>query len=56
MGLHPGMKFVFTKGKAKGRIGYVTKVEGNEILVTTSKSSYYVNKGNLDKRVRWLRR
>ena len=54
MSLHPGMIFVFIKGKAKGRKGTVVSVNGNEIRVKTSKRQYWANKENLDKRVKWL--
>jgi len=55
MSLHPGMKFRFTKGRSKGRIGYITKPAGNEILITTSKGSYWVNKDNLEERIKWVK-
>lgn len=58
MSLHSGMKFRFTKGKLKGRIGYISKtvpVAGNEVLITTSKGSYWVNKYNLEQRVKWVK-
>ena len=58
MSLHPGMKFRFTKGKMKGRIGYISKtvpVAGNEVLIATSKGSYWVNKSNLEDRVQWVK-
>lgn len=54
--LHPGMKFRYTKGKAKGRIGYVVDVQGNEILVKTSKSQYWCNRYELEQKVKWLKR
>lgn len=55
MSLHPGMKFRFIKGKAKGRVGKVIAVHGNEILVKTRKSRYWANKKRLDEKVRWYR-
>ena len=54
MSLHPGMIFVFTKGKSKRRKGTVIAVNGNEILIKTSKRQYWTNKNNLDNRVNWL--
>jgi hypothetical protein len=55
MSLHPGMKFKFTKGKAKGRVGHIIDVQGNEVLVVTKKSSYWANKKELEGRVKWLK-
>jgi len=55
--LHPGMKFVFTKGKMKGRKGTIinvpSAVAGNEVLIKTSKRTYWVNKDKLSERVKW---
>jgi len=54
MSLHKGMKFVFTKGKTKGRRGTVKDVQGNEVTIKTSNGKRCVNKANLEKRVKWL--
>ena len=51
MSLHLGMKFVFTKGKMKGKRGMILAVAGNEVLIKTSKSRYWVNKDSLEKRM-----
>lgn len=61
MTLHPGMKFIFTKGKLKGRKGMIVDVSslhpvaGNEVLIQTSKSRYWVNKQKLEDRVKWAK-
>ena len=55
MGIHRGMKFVFMRGKLKGRLGNVITSAGNEVLIRTSKSKYWVDKSNLEKRVRWMK-
>lgn len=53
MTIHPGMKFTFTKGQAKGRRGTIIEVAGNEVLVKTSRSQYWCNRRNLESRIRW---
>ena len=58
MSLHPGMKFIFTKGYMKGRKGTIVdtkSVMGNEILIRSSKRKYWVNKEKLEDRVKWVK-
>lgn len=55
MSLHPGMKFVFIKGKMKGRKGTIINIAGNEVLIKTSKRKYWVNKQKLEDRIKWVK-
>jgi len=54
MSLHPGMAFKFTKGKAKGRIGHILVVSGNDVLVRTSKRRYWAKKHNLEDKIKFI--
>lgn len=51
-------EFVFTKGVMKGRRWMIVDIPssfaGNEVLIKTSKRQYWINKDNLENRVRWL--
>jgi hypothetical protein len=56
MTLHPGMKFEYTKGQAKGRRGRIVEVDGNQIKVKTRRSGcFWVDKNTLENKVKWVK-